>query len=341
MSPKFQQVKQKSNLSFGLFALGGSLFFIIIIAYFFYNLEPSLNLQTPISFKILKGDGFKLISARLSQEKLIKSITVFKIYSLITGNAQKFQPGVYELNSTMSVPYIVNTFIEGGKNEAVVVVPEGSTLKDIDAILARSGVLPEHSLENFDFNKFKETYPFLNNVANLEGFLFPDTYRLERDSSAETVISIFLENFQKKAWIMLAENKNWYQALILASILEREVITFDDRQIVAGVLLKRIKLNIPMQVDASISYAKCEGKMLDCDKALISKTDLTISSPYNSYQKLGFTPTPISNPGQSAIKAALSPKSSRYMYYLSAKNTKETMFSETLEEHNAKRAKYL
>jgi len=339
-------LKQKSSLSFGLIVLGGALFLIIILAYFFYNLEPVQTENSVVGddvkyFKVTKGDGFKLISARLSQEKLIKSITVFKIYSLLTGNAQKFQPGVYELTSAMSVPHIVNTFVKGGENEETVVIAEGFSLKDVDFVLAGAGVIKAGSLANFDFSELKNVYPFLQNISSLEGFLFPDTYRLERDSASEDVVRIFLDNFEKKAWSLLKENKNWYENLILASILEREVISFDDRQIVAGILLKRIRLDIPMQVDASISYAKCEGKTLNCDRALIVKADLSLSSPYNSYQKLGWTPTPITNPGQSAIKAALSPNSSRYMYYLSAKNTKETMFSETLEEHNEKRAKYL
>ena len=129
--------------------------------------------------------------------------------------------------------------------------------------------------------------------------------------------------------------------MILASFLEREVREFDDRQIVAGILLKRLRVGIPLQVDATISYAKCGGALRSCEEIIVTRNDLALASPYNTYQRLGWTPTPIANPGEAAIKAAVTPRSSPYFYYLSAKETKETVFSKTLEEHNLNRAKYL
>lgn len=337
------QSTQKSGLSFSL--LGGALTIIVcimLIAYFFYGLEPAHTGTSPIEFKIVKGDGFKSISARLSQESLVRSIFVFKLYAFLTGTAQKFQPGVYELTSTMSVPQIVKLFVGGGKNEVTLTVPEGATLKDIDALLAENEVIQKDALVRYDFEKLRGLYPFLTaEAANLEGFLFPDTYRFERNSAPELVVKSFLENFQQKAWLLLAEKQNWYESLILASFLEREVITFEDRRFVAGILLKRLKVGMPLQVDATVSYAKCGGNIRACENPAVAKTDLAVSSPYNTYTRLGFTPTPIANPGQAAIKAALTPRASAYLYYLTARGTKETMFSKTLEEHNTKRAKYL
>ncbi|MDO8752220.1 MAG: endolytic transglycosylase MltG, partial [Candidatus Wolfebacteria bacterium] len=184
-------------------------------------------------------------------------------------------------------------------------------------------------------------FPFLAKAESFEGFLFPDTYRFERQSSVVHVLSRFLMNFQEKVWARLAGREDWYDRLILASFLEREVPEYEDRRLVAGVLQKRLTIGMPLQVDATISYAKCNGTFLTCEKAGVGKGDLDISSPYNTYLRRGWTPTPISNPGEEAVRAATLPEKSSYLYYLSARETGETVFSRTLEEHNRNRVKYL
>lgn len=333
-----------------LIALGSVLFLILLVAYFFYGLEPKVIEEETIPvdqvsdssvFKISKGEGLKEIGARLSRDGFIKSITVFKIYSLFSGNAQKFQPGIYEINPAMSVPQIVKALTSIGRNEVTVTIPEGMTLKDIDSLLSSAGVIEESSLSNLNFEPLKNDYPFLAEVSSLEGFIFPDTYRFEVGYGAEAAARKMLGNFKNKVWAELSAKTNWYDYLILASFLEREVIEFTDRQIVAGILLRRLKLGMPLQVDATLSYLKCNGELKGCSNALITRKDLTLSSPYNTYQRLGWTPTPISNPGEAAVSAALNPVASSYLYYLSAKESGETIFAKTLEEHNRNRAKYL
>lgn len=336
---------QNKNLGFLSFRfltiLGGALVLILAIAYFFYGLQPSFAVGE-VEFKISKGDSFKEISGRLSRTELIRSLSVFKIYAVLSGQAQKFKPGIYKLSGTMSVPQIVAAITHPGKNEVSVTIPEGSTLKDIDDILSAAGVIEKGALVDYPLKKVAMNFPFLSGVdSSLEGFLFPDTYRFELNSPVEEVLNRLLQTFQAKAWGLLSGNKNWYDLLILASYLEREVQEFDDRRIVAGILLKRLRAGIPLQVDATISYAKCGGALRGCEDIMVSRSDLALASPYNTYQRLGWTPTPIANPGLAAMKAAVTPKASPYFYYLSAKKTKETVFSKTLEEHNLNRAKYL
>lgn len=339
MNPQF---KQRGSLDFRvIMALGVVLILIIGVAYFFYGLQPSSNIDAPREFKIAKGDGFRSIGAHLSRESFIKSISVFKLYAFITGRAQKFQPGIYEISSAMSLPQIMDVLTVGKRSDIFVTIPEGSTLKDIDAILSAAGVLSENSITNYSPEQLKADYPFLGQMHSLEGFLFPDSYYFEVGSSPQTIVRKMLDNFSKKAWPLLSDSKNWYDTLMLASYLEREVPEFQDRRIVAGILLKRISMKMPLQVDATISYAKCSGKLRGCDEIRVKRSDLTFSSPFNTYERLGWTPTPISNPGESAIKAALTPLQSQYLYYLSASSTRETYFSKTLEEHNIKRIKYL
>lgn len=342
MNPQFEQ---RGAFDFRvLIPLGVVLLCIFAVAYFFYGLQPNtedMSLSAPHEFRISKGEGFRSIGARLSQESLIKSIMVFKLYSLVTGKAQKFQPGVYQIAPTMSVPQIIDLLSAKGRSDVLVTIPEGSTLRDIDGILASAGIVQEKTISNFPLKNLKADYLFLSQVSSLEGFLFPDSYYFELNSSPEEVIRKMLDNFSKKAWPILSENKNWYERLILASFLEREVPEFDDRKIVAGILLKRIEAKMPLQVDATISYAKCEGDIRNCENVRVLRSDLSFPSPYNTYERLGWTPTPISNPGEAALRAAISPQQSSYWYYLSASSTKETYFSKTLQEHNKNRAKYL
>ncbi len=323
-----------------LIVLGFLLIFIIMIAYFFYGLQPSFAVNTPVQFNIEKGEGFKEIGARLSQESLVRSITVFKIYSFLTGTAAKFKPGVYELAGTMSVPQIVGLLTSGGKDNVTVEIPEGATLKDIDKILSSRGVIKEGSLASFDLRNLSPQYQFLATATSLEGFLFPDTYNFNLDSDVTSVVKTFLDTFEMKVWPLIADRKSWYDDLILASYLEREVPDYHDRQVVAGILLKRLSLRMPFQVDATLSYAKCEGLLLTCPNVVPGKGDAKIDSPYNTYLHEGWTPTPIANPGKSAVEASISPVSSAYLYYFS--NASGTVFfSRTLEEHNEKQLKYL
>jgi UPF0755 protein len=325
-----------------LWILGFLIILILFFAYFFYGLQPvsDVTTESTVEFKVTKGEGLKSIGGRLSRAALIKSIAVFKMYALISGKAQSFQPGLYKISPAMSVPAIVNELTSPGRNEVTVTIPEGVTVKDVDNILQQFGVL-EKPLLNYPWKQLADRYPYLANVHSLEGFLFPDTYRFQFDSSAETILKIFLDNFNKKAWSRLKERENWYDYLILASYLEREVPEFEDRQIVAGILLKRLKLGMPLQVDATISYIKCNGMFKNCENIKISRDDLKLASPYNTYERLGWTPSPIANPGEAALAAALNPKASSYLYYLSAAKSKETIFSKTLEEHNINRAKFL
>lgn len=320
---------------------GVILILIVLLAYFFYGLQPSYAIDNPVNFKIEKGESFREIGAHLSQDSLVRSIAVFKAYAILTGSARKFQPGVYELASTMSVPQIVEYLTAGGKNNVTVRIGEGWTLKDIDAALASSSVIASGSLLNYPFRSMAQQYQFLADQTSLEGFLFPDTYNFELNSSPETILRSFLDAFELKAWPLLSNQKSWYGTLITASYLEREVPNSDDRRIVAGIIAKRLKMGMPLQIDATVSYGKCGGSFNGCDDPVVSKNDLKIDSPYNTYTRQNLTPTPIANPGKDALEAALSPRTSGYLYFISDPKTGKTIFAKTLDEQNSNRAKYL
>lgn len=287
---------------------------ILAVCFFYYDLKP-VNAAANLNLKISKGQGLKEVAANLSQNNLIKSITVFKLYVVLIGKAQNLKPGIYQLNGQMSVPEMVNLFIQDNNGEINVKIPDGKTLKEIGQILSSAQILDPDSLVDFDLKNsgLAENFPFLKEVDNLEGFLYPDTYRFRIDFSAKETIEKILSNFQEKIWPLISQKDNWYEVLILSSILEKEVITFEDKQLVAGILEKRIKNNFPLQVDAA---------------------------PV-TYSKLGWPSAPIANMGMTTIQAALAPQKSNYWYYLSDPKTKETIFSKTFDEHIKNKNKYL
>lgn len=202
-----------------------------------------------------------------------------------------------------------------------VTIPEGSTVSEVNSILQEGGVLVDAELSQ-----------------DLEGYLFPDTYEFFLGSSIEVVEGKFRETFEKKAVPVIDQaggGVSVHEILTIASLIEEEVPDSDERKITSGIIWKRIKNGIPLQVDASICYIK-ESPCLP-----ITDGDKNIDSPYNTYRYKGIPPGPISNPGADAIEASLNPEESPYLYYLSDPETGKTVFAQTLDEHNSNVVKYL
>lgn len=322
--------------------------FVLIISgiiFFINNLKPVSNDSSQIIVKIPQGSSFNEIVSKLEETGLIRSEKIFKVFVIFSGKAHQLKPGKYFLSRSLSAKQIIDNLIIGPKEISITIIP-GKTLKEIDDLLAESGIIGEGELINLDVNEIfsinPDKYSFLEKVKSLEGFLFPDTYRFFVGETAKNVALRVVDNFYIKALPIFKKDDNipkaseaLYKTLILASFLEREIPIQEDQKIAAGILEKRLKLGMPLQVDATILYAKCDGKFNSCP--LLQKEDFKIKSDYNTYLFNGLTPTPISNPATSTIEAALNPISSSYFYYLSIPNTNQTIFSKTLEEHNRNR----
>lgn len=282
-----------------------------------------------VSFEIKAGDGFRIIAAHLADARLIRSRLAFEIYAYFTGNARHLKPGIYALSPTISSPGILSSLVSGVAREAEVTVPEGASIFDIDELLANAGVFPAGEFVR------------LAKERKLEGYLFPDTYRFYLKSSDDEIFAKFADNFIKRMTPVLpADPGKSRDAIIIASILEKEVPSDADRRIVAGILEKRLKNGIPLQVDASVCYGK---RLTTGGKPCypLNRLDTQTESPYNTYLHKGLPPGPIGNPGVSAVSAALSPLASPYLYYISDPVTKQTIFAKTLEEQEANQTKYL
>lgn len=194
-----------------------------------------------------------------------------------------------------------------------ITIPEGYAVKDIAERFK--------NFRNFNGEKFLEL------AKNKEGYLFPDTYYFTSKETPEEIIEKLENNFKAKAGDVQKD------ILIMASIIEKEAHNKEDRRIISGILWKRIKEGMPLQVDAVFDY------LLDKESSEITQADLKMDSPYNTYKHKGLPPTPICNPGLDAIDAALNPTDSKYWYYLSDRNG-VTHFAKNFDEHKLNRARY-
>jgi UPF0755 protein len=295
-------------------------FLSLIFFSFFFFLWQGIFLPKEVSapekiFEVKKGQGLFEIGENLEKEGLIKNRIFFDFYVLLIGKEKNLQAGKYFLSSSMNIPQITKKIISGDIAKIKVTIPEGFTVKEIEEKLGIK--LPGE---------------------NLEGYLFPDTYYFPLDITGEEVVKIMRENFEKKIAPYREEieknGKTIQEIIIMASLIEKEVKTKEEKELVSGILWKRLKAGVPLQVDATITYVT--GKKT----TKISLEDLQIDSPYNTYKYKGLPPSPICNPGLESILAALYPKESEYWYYLSTPDGK-TLFFKTLEEHNLAKAKYL
>lgn len=303
---------------------------ILLIGLFFY---AKYQISVPLNqdgeeqaFTINQGQGLKEIAQNLEQEGLIRGKTWFLSYILFRGWAAQMQAGEYTLNPSLSIIQISNKIFNGDviPSDVAITIPEGFTLKQIDARLAANNLINPGEL--------------LNN-PELEGYLFPDTYEFNKDDSLDEIIVEMMDNFSKKLDEDLLkeierQGKKIKDIIIMASILEKEVPAYSDRQIVSGIFWDRIDNNYPLQSCATIAY------ILDIDKWIYSIEDTEIESEYNTYKNIGLPPGPINNPGLSAIKAAVYPIDTDYYFFLSAPDG-QTIFSRTFEEHKENKEKYL
>jgi UPF0755 protein len=332
----------------------------LVFALFLFLLGAPSSRPNYKTLEIMPGAGFRDIAYKLSDEKIIRSPKTFMLYGILSGAAHQLKPGNYFLSSGSSTPAIIGVLERGPAIDEAITFPEGITLKDMDILLSRVGILSpfgrslegktEGALINFPIKSLASEYVFLKNISNLEGFLFPDTYRFFFSSTPEQVVRKMLDNFEKKAWPLLqacqksnvkCQMLDVKQILTIASLLEKEAPDYLDRQMIAGVFYRRLNAGIALQVDATLVYVKCAKAFLTCDNPKVYRSDLNIQSSYNTYSHNDLPPGPIGNPGLDSIKAALSPVKSEYLYYLSDPKTKKTIFSKDLEEHIENRAIYL
>jgi UPF0755 protein len=298
-----------------------------LFAWFYINAQaPSTN-QNFSFFVIDKDSSVSAIGDKLQSAGLIKSALVFKLYIRFTGQTSKLQSGEFRLTPSSSLFETINTLFKG-PIELWVTIPEGLRSEEIAARFA-SGLYKDNSFVS----------GFLQAAKGKEGYLFPDTYLFPLDATPTAIVQKMTETFTAKTQGLKVQGSNltFSQAVILASLLERETKTDAERPIVAGILINRLNLGMPLQVDASVQYAV--GSPADW-WPIITLNDLKVNSLYNTYKYAGLPPAPIANPGLSSLKAAISPAQTDYLYYISDPSG-QIHYAKTIAEQNANVAKYL
>ncbi|MDD2646744.1 MAG: endolytic transglycosylase MltG [Patescibacteria group bacterium] len=327
----------------------GYLIFAVLAVFLYFNwqaMAPKAKNLEPQAFVLENGQGVKEIAAQLKNAGLIKNDTLFKTLVFLMNAKNSFWPGKYYLSPDMDVIKVIKTLTaRQGPDEVSATIIEGWSNKEIAAYLEKLNLVSQKdflaALAN-DQDKFRTRYSWLDDVPksiNLEGFLFPDTYRFYKETTADDIIDKMLANFDQKITpdIITAINKNHrtlFQTITMASLVEKEASDDVERRLIADVFWRRLENKIALQSCASVNYVLGETKKR------LSIADTQTKSPYNTYLNRGLPPGPIDNPGLSSIKAAVYPLSNDYWFFLAADNGK-TIFSKTLEEHNQNKKVYL
>lgn len=304
----------------------------------------SSNQKEEINFLISQGESINSISERLVEQNIINSEILFKRYLSSNNLDKKIQAGSFTLNTNSSNSNIAETLTDSSQsNKMRVTIPEGYKISQIDETLTSLGLIQSGEFIDCTQN-CNIDHPLLDqiptNVNSLEGFLYPDTYFVDPATySNQKLILDLLNNFQVKLpenWEELVSQSpasNLYEAIIMASIVEREVLSAKDKSIVAGLLWKRLANDWRIDADAALLY--------DQDDNIITQTDLQSDSTYNLRKVKGLTPTPISNPSIITINATLKPTDTNYWFYITTLDTGEVIYAETLDQHNSNVQRYL
>lgn len=316
-----------------------SLFLLVlcIIVFMFILLLPKNNNQNDVVSYLAKipvGVGGKYIANDLAQNKVIRSKVAFYLYVRFTKPLIK--AGVYPVSSDMSVKQIVDIFVEGKQSQITVAIPEGLTMRRIGLLLENQGVTTKDDFLRACNNK-ELLAKYSLHADNFEGFLFPDTYYFTPQMDGEDVVSIMVDNFFEKiksiVGLQNVSTERLYYILTLASIVEREYRVTDEAPLIASVFSNRLRRNIGLYSCATVEYIITEINNLP-HPDVITYTDLKIDSPYNTYLYAGLPPTPISNPGLVALKAAANPPRTTYYYFRLVDSEKGShYFSTDFEEH--------
>lgn len=309
---------RRHNLKRPLFALAVILFLAIVSALWWQvSTSPAKpKVTTTQQFVISKGDGVREIAKKLKDQSLIRDQVAFFLLIKKLNIEKNIQAGTFQLSPSMSASDIALA-LTSGTEDIWITVPEGWRSEEILGYLGAQGF----NTEGVDWRAD-------------EGKLFPDTYRIPKQSSVSAIRALLRQTFDSKTTGLKISS----QTLILASMVEREAKFASDRPKVASVLLNRLSLGMKLDIDATVQYAL--GKPGNWWPKELSLEDLKVKSPYNTYINAGLPPAPIANPGLSAIQAVINPTQTDYLYYVSDK-AGHLHFASTLEDHNANVAKYL
>lgn len=316
--------------------VGIVLAFALILNFAFYTRLlpiPFTSQSKPINLIINKGESISEIAGKLKQTGVISNKKFFLLLTKILGIDRKIYAGRYEFTPGSTIYKVLGKLSSGGATAINVVIPEGLTIKQIASILKKEVNLDSAAFVSLALNKALPQKLELPGPT-LEGYLFPNTYNLYWQPEAEEVITSMVQEFKNiildsSITKLLKPNFTLKQAVILASLIEKEAQREEEKPLISAVYHNRLRKGMLLQCDPTVIYA------LELNRPPVLK-DLEIDSPYNTYKYYGLTPGAICNPGKSSIEAALQPATVNFLYFV-ARGDGSHIFSATLEEHNQAR----
>lgn len=300
-----------------------------------FSLTPANSKDNrPKPFVINKGDGIREIALKLHDQGLIRDQIAFFLLVKKLGLEKNIQAGSFQLSPSLTAQQLAQK-LTVGTEDVWVTIPEGWRNEEISEYLEKN---------NFSWENQKATMG-LRQMRILEEKLFPETYLVPKQATIDSIIELMNRTFEQKLDSKIRqqiESSGFTidEIVTIASLIEREARTQGDRPIVASVIYNRLKSEMSLDIDASVQYAIGRTEKEGWWKKNLTIEDLKIKSPYNTYINPGLPPTPICNPGMSAINAALFPSQTDYYFYLSDKQGR-MHYAKTLEEHNKNVAKFI
>jgi len=319
---------------------------LVSIFWYFSTISSSVEITQPKIFTIQKGQGVNQISQNLFQEKLIKSKFAFETYLYLKKLENIIKAGDYQFTENINTRQLVQKLIQGTTmDEDTITIIEGWTNLQIADYLEQKNIAAKKVFiekSNCGCGVKVAEFEFLHskpNDASLEGFLFPDTYRVFKDATEVEIINKMLNNFDQKITPKMRQDiadqdKDVFEIVTMASIIEKEARALADKKQVSDIFWKRIEADMGLESCATINYIT--GKS---DPAA-AWADLEVESPYNTYKYKGLPPGPICNPGLDSIIAAIYPSKTDYWYFLNSTDG-TTHFARNFEEHKNNKWKYL
>ena len=306
----------------------------------FWFQSPAVD--TPIvTYIIEEGATLSSVARGLEAADLISSSFWFKFYTFLDGSTRDIKIGDFDLQPHMSYSSIIDIITDLQGSDISITIPEGYTLAKIgDVVISKFDITQEEwntavgqysPLEDHEF----VVYAQKPDDVDLEGYLFPDTYRFFSNATAEDIVERMLDEMADKVGEPnLDSGQTMHEVLTLASIIEREVMDKAEMAVIADIFLKRLEIGMALQSDATINY------IINGDNPAPSFEDLEVESLYNTYKYAGLPPGPISNPGIIAIEAVLNPTQNNYYYFLTT-DEGEVIYAETFDQHIKNKGIYL
>jgi len=304
---------------------------IVAVGGFSWWSKHALTSATPIEFTIAPGSGVGAAAQQMVKAGVPVNPTLFQILARVTGQSARIKAGSYELKPNTSPRSLLNQLVRGEFAQEAVTIIEGWTFRQMREAIDASKSLRHETAKLSDAELMAKVSP---EYKQPEGLFFPDTYLFAKGASD---LQIYKQAHQmlltrlQAAWEKRSADlpyKTPYEALTMASIVEKETGQKSERAMIAGVFVNRLRTGMMLQTDPSVIYgmgARYEGK--------IAKKDLTTDTPYNTYTRYGLPPTPIALPGVQSLAAALAPAKTEALYFVS-RNDGTSKFSDNLNDHN-------